>query len=630
MGNSPSNSLGNIHVEFITGVWWRVTPTAFIVTVYNKRILVDCGLDPKEGILKIPNPRQIDAVLLTHAHVDHIGSLLYFYLANRDCPIFVPQGAKKAMKIALIRGYEIQSRWKENEQEFKNCTKWLQDTRELLAKFMLNYSDRNAHSDWDKKMNKQGRKQQSMRHEERQAEINIEIAKREHDREHAKTLLTEKLWLEWYDIDKIADLRELTNQYDIEWKWTKQQITRDLINQIISLTYRQKMKNLADSHIITRNDVDKCIEQLQERTLGKFHKIFENENEWRQKIEVMPMNSGHLYSSTAWMYVMRVGWKNGVKMLLTGDIWNQSLPDPYPKMDISPLEIRDKGTWEIVGYQRMDCVISEGTYGYMWEHNYERWMKQFEEVLIDSIKNKRDIVIPVISLDRPLYGMWEIVTRLFEQGSEAGKEAGIKPEEVDILYVGQDMQSYFPTWENSIIWKKIQKHWRHLERDRILSQKWKKPRIIFAAGGFIQPESPAAWILLKSLKICDTQVVVINYCGEEGSNGDNAISGREFTVIEKLKWAEKGEKVERTLQLKWAQRGHRIGGLSGHADGKTIVWLWWKLAKKGAKIFIQHSSDPARRELKKEATYHLQEKGLEIILPRKGREYPIKKIAEKK
>lgn len=630
MSNSRSNSLGNIHAEFISGVGWRVTPTAYIATVFNKRILVDCGLDPKEGILKIPNPHQIDAVLLTHAHVDHIGSLLYFYLANRDCPIFVPQGSKKAIKISLIRGYEIQNRWTENEQEFKNCTKWLQDARELLAKFMFNYSGRNNHSDWDKKMNKQGRKQQSIAHEKRQTQINIEIAKKEHDREHAKTLLTEKLWLEWYDVDGTADLRDLAAQYDIEWKWTKQQLTRDILNKIISLIYRQKMKNLADSHIITRNDVDKCIEKIQELTLGRFHRIFDNEKEQRQRIEIMPLNSGHLYSSTAWMYVMRVGWKSWIKILLTGDIWNQSLPDPYPKIDISPLEIRDKTTREVIGYQKMDCIVSEGTYGYMWEHNYEQGMKQFEAILIESIRKKRDIVIPVISLDRPLYGMWEIVTRLFEKWSEAGKEADIKPEEVDILYVGQDMQSYFPIRENNTMWKKIQKHWGHLERDRILSQKWKKPRIIFAAGGFIQPESPAAWILLQSLKICDTQIVVINYCGEKGSNGDNAISGKEFTVIEKLKWSGRGEKVERTLQLSWAQEGHRISGLSGHADGKTIVWLWWKLAKNGAKIFIQHSSDPARRELKEKATSHLREKGLEIILPRKGRKYPIKKIAEKK
>lgn len=67
-------------------------------------------------------------------------------------------------------------------------------------------------------------------------------------------------------------------------------------------------------------------------------------------------------------------------------------------------------------------------------------MKDFEKVLIDAIQNKKDVIIPIISLDRPIYGMWEIVTRLFEGKSEAGKKAGIKPKDVDILYAGQDLQ----------------------------------------------------------------------------------------------------------------------------------------------------------------------------------------------
>lgn len=62
----------------------------------------------------------------------------------------------------------------------------------------------------------------------------------------------------------------------------------------------------------------------------------------------------------------------------------------------------------------------------------------------------------------------------------------------------------------------------------------------------MHPEMPSAKIMLKSLRIRDTQVVVINYCGEKGSNGDNLISGKPFKVIEKLK---NHETIERTLCL---------------------------------------------------------------------------------
>ena len=43
----------------------------------------------------------------------------------------------------------------------------------------------------------------------------------------------------------------------------------------ISAVYEQKMRNLADSHIITKKDVDDCIKKLEELTLGKLHTIFD-------------------------------------------------------------------------------------------------------------------------------------------------------------------------------------------------------------------------------------------------------------------------------------------------------------------------------------------------------------------
>jgi len=130
--------------------------------------------------------------LLTHAHVDHIGSLLYFYLANKDCPIYIPQGSKKAMKISLIRGYEIQSRGTENEKDYKACTKWLQESRELLGKLMHNFETRVNQSD-NEKMNRAGRKKESINHEIRQDREEQENAIRKQSREHAKATLTTRL-----------------------------------------------------------------------------------------------------------------------------------------------------------------------------------------------------------------------------------------------------------------------------------------------------------------------------------------------------------------------------------------------------------------------------------------------------
>lgn len=536
------------------------------------------------------------------------------------------------MKVALIRTHEIQSRQTQDEKEYKNCTRWLQESRELVNEFMRNFEIHEEVIRGQEKMNREGRKEQTIKHEERVAAYQAEIEVMRRVRENAKVAITTRLWLEWYDLDNFSDVRELAEQSGIKFKWVLKNTVKLILDARISAIYEQKMRNLTDAHIITRVDVEDCIRKLEELTLGRLHTLFDGREgqkyDWRKKIEIMPLNSGHLYSSVACMFYIRIGWAKWIKGLLTGDIGNEKLSYPYPKMDISPLLLRDdkKENGDKEEYQKVDFVLTEGTYGHTLRHNYEEWMRDFENVLIDAITTKKDVIIPVISLDRPLYGMWEIVTRLFEGKSEAWKEAKIKPEQVDILYVGQDMQAFFPIWDNNVMYKKIRRHWHHLERDRILEKKWKKPRIIFVAGGFVQPESPAAGVLIKSLRIPDTQVMVINYCGEKGSNGDNMITGKPFKAIQKGK---KGEKIEHTLCLVWEQKGHRIGAISGHADSETIVELMEKVSKKRTRIFIHHSGAESREKLKRNIEKELREKNPEVILPRKGKKYPIRKISKK-
>ena len=68
-----------IRLQFL-GAATTVTGSQYLLTTERARILVDCGMfqgSPNESIRnRIPlayDPKRIDAILLTHAHLDHCG-----------------------------------------------------------------------------------------------------------------------------------------------------------------------------------------------------------------------------------------------------------------------------------------------------------------------------------------------------------------------------------------------------------------------------------------------------------------------------------------------------------------------------------------------------------------------------
>src|SRR5438128_4012639 len=77
----------------LLGATQTVTGSKFLIETKDRRILVDCGLFQGSKELRLRNweqppvdPKSIDAVVLTHAHIDHTGYL----------PRFVAHGYKRA------------------------------------------------------------------------------------------------------------------------------------------------------------------------------------------------------------------------------------------------------------------------------------------------------------------------------------------------------------------------------------------------------------------------------------------------------------------------------------------------------------------------------------------------------
>lgn len=73
--------------------------TSLLVTINNKNILIDCGPDFRQQMLS-NNIKNLDAVLLTHHHYDHISGLdeLRSFTNNKAMPVYAEEYVEETIK----------------------------------------------------------------------------------------------------------------------------------------------------------------------------------------------------------------------------------------------------------------------------------------------------------------------------------------------------------------------------------------------------------------------------------------------------------------------------------------------------------------------------------------------------
>jgi metallo-beta-lactamase family protein len=95
----------------------EVTGTCHELQVGNKRILLDCGLfqghrreaAEKNGKFSF-DPKDIDAVILSHAHMDHAGRIPFLWKRGYEGPIFCTYATKDLSAVMLRDGGYIQEK----------------------------------------------------------------------------------------------------------------------------------------------------------------------------------------------------------------------------------------------------------------------------------------------------------------------------------------------------------------------------------------------------------------------------------------------------------------------------------------------------------------------------------------
>lgn len=105
------------------GATGTVTGSKYLLNTGSYRVLVDCGLFQGLKQLRLKNwanlpinPKDVDAVVLTHAHIDHTGYLPLFVKNGFSGKVYCTEGTRDLCKILLPDSAHLQ----EEEAEYAN------------------------------------------------------------------------------------------------------------------------------------------------------------------------------------------------------------------------------------------------------------------------------------------------------------------------------------------------------------------------------------------------------------------------------------------------------------------------------------------------------------------------------
>ncbi|MDY4880413.1 MAG: MBL fold metallo-hydrolase, partial [Gemmiger sp.] len=98
----------------------EVTGSCTLVETGGHRFLVDCGMEQGRDVYENAGlpcaPGEIEALLLTHAHIDHSGRIPYLYKNGFRGPVYTTDATADLCEIMLEDSAHIQ----EQEAEWKN------------------------------------------------------------------------------------------------------------------------------------------------------------------------------------------------------------------------------------------------------------------------------------------------------------------------------------------------------------------------------------------------------------------------------------------------------------------------------------------------------------------------------
>ncbi|MDR2337859.1 MAG: MBL fold metallo-hydrolase [Deltaproteobacteria bacterium] len=129
-----------VRLKFLGGAG-TVTGSKFLIQVEKQKVLVDCGMFQGRKDLRLRNwsapefdPTTLDAVVVTHAHLDHTGYLPVLVKQGYKGIIYATYSTKELMELVLLDAAHLQ------EEEARYANKW-QTSKHAPAKPLFDVRD---------------------------------------------------------------------------------------------------------------------------------------------------------------------------------------------------------------------------------------------------------------------------------------------------------------------------------------------------------------------------------------------------------------------------------------------------------------------------------------------------------
>src|SRR5256885_2764174 len=116
--------MAEMRLHFL-GATRTVTGSQYLLETDRARVLIDCGMfqgSPNDVIRnRVPfaySPNEVDALLLTHAHLDHCGLIPHVGASGFRKPIYATKGTVDLTRLVLLDSAKLQEEFAQSHQRF--------------------------------------------------------------------------------------------------------------------------------------------------------------------------------------------------------------------------------------------------------------------------------------------------------------------------------------------------------------------------------------------------------------------------------------------------------------------------------------------------------------------------------